>query len=117
MVISMVISRTKRFNVFNWCTSMQQSRYTWFILSSLLGLLFILWGALTPSRPLLPGDDPWLALPGFLMFFLGIFGSIETLLSSRSRGSSPTSEGSSVAAVAASSPSQKSSLTSSVEKE
>ncbi|MCF2142307.1 MAG: hypothetical protein K9W42_01215 [Candidatus Heimdallarchaeota archaeon] len=113
----MVISRMKRFNVFSWCTSMQQTRYTWFILSSLLGLLFILWGALTPSRPLLPGDDPWLVLPGFLMFFLGIFGSIETLLSSRSRDSPPTSEHPSAAVVSASSPSQASSLTSSVNKE
>ncbi len=55
---------------------MRQTRLTWFIISGVLGLLFIIWGAITPNIDLLPGDV-WLILPGILMFFICLFGILE----------------------------------------
>jgi len=92
MVISLVILRIMLYSCLLVCILMRQTRYTWFIISSILGLLFLLWGALTPSRPLLPGEDSWLVLPGLLMFFIGIFGSFEILLSARAQKHSPAVE-------------------------
>jgi hypothetical protein len=61
---------------------MRQTRTTWFIISSLLGLLFIIWGAIANPRPLIPGDS-WLVLPGLLLFVLGLFGILDDFLVDR----------------------------------
>ncbi|NHK32871.1 MAG: hypothetical protein FK730_16105 [Asgard group archaeon] len=61
---------------------MRQTRATWFIISSLLGLLFIIWGAIANSRPLIPGDS-WLVLPGLLLFAIGLFGILDDFLVDR----------------------------------
>jgi len=61
---------------------MRQTRITWFIISSLLGILFIIWGAITNTRPLIPGDS-WLVLPGLILFAIGLFGVLEDYLMDR----------------------------------
>jgi hypothetical protein len=61
---------------------MRQTRTTWFIISSLLGLLFIIWGAIANPRPLVPGDS-WLVLPGLLLFAIGLFGILDDFLVDR----------------------------------
>lgn len=61
---------------------MRQTRATWFIINSLLGILFIIWGAITNARPLIPGDS-WLVLPGLILFATGLFGVFEDFLVDR----------------------------------
>lgn len=55
---------------------MHETHHIWHYVSTVLGLLFILWGALTPNHPLIPGDI-WLIFPGLLLFFTGLFGILE----------------------------------------
>ncbi|HUT81723.1 MAG TPA: hypothetical protein VMZ29_11025 [Candidatus Bathyarchaeia archaeon] len=57
---------------------MRQTRLTWFIISGVIGVIFIIWGALTLNRLLIPGDI-WLILPGILMFFIALFGILEDI--------------------------------------
>ncbi|MBN1328482.1 MAG: hypothetical protein JXA54_03310 [Candidatus Heimdallarchaeota archaeon] len=57
---------------------MRQTRLTWFIINGVIGVIFIIWGAITQNRLLLPGDI-WLILPGILMFFIGVFGILEDI--------------------------------------
>lgn len=62
---------------------MRQNQLIWFISSSVLGVLFILWASLAPALPLIPGDI-WLLVPGFLMLFLGFLGIFDLYLLKRS---------------------------------
>jgi len=68
-------------------SKMKQTRLTWFIISSVLGILFIIWGAIAfnpePAIPKLIPGDIWLILPGILMLFLGLFGIFEDYLADR----------------------------------
>ena len=61
---------------------MRQTRLTWQLISTLLGVLFIIWGAITPQFPLLPGDV-WLVVPGSLMFVIGVFGIVDDVLAAK----------------------------------
>ena len=55
---------------------MRETHHIWYYVSTVLGLLFVIWGALTPNHPLIPGDV-WIILPGLLLFFTGLFGILE----------------------------------------
>ncbi|MGC9778556.1 MAG: hypothetical protein HZR80_04885 [Candidatus Heimdallarchaeota archaeon] len=61
---------------------MRETHHIWYIVSTVLGLLFIIWGALTPNHPLIPGDV-WLVLPGILLFVTGLFGIFEEYIIER----------------------------------
>lgn len=58
---------------------MRENYLIWFSTSSILGVLFILWGALAPSMPLIPGDI-WLIVPGSVMLVLGLAGIFENII-------------------------------------
>ncbi|MFW9924876.1 MAG: PCI domain-containing protein [Candidatus Thorarchaeota archaeon] len=58
---------------------MRENYLVWFISNSILGVLFILWGSLAPSMPLIPGDI-WLLVPGSIMLLLGIVGILENII-------------------------------------
>ena len=55
---------------------MRSIHHIWFIVSIVLGTLFIIWGSLAPSMPLIPGDI-WLLLPGILLVLPSFFGVFE----------------------------------------
>jgi len=59
---------------------MRDTQHTWFIVSGITGILFIIWGSIaTDARPLIPGD-PWLVVPGCMLFIIGISGILEGLI-------------------------------------
>jgi hypothetical protein len=59
---------------------MRDNQHTWFIISGITGILFIIWGGIaTDARPLIPGDL-WLILPGCMLLIIGIVGILEGLI-------------------------------------
>jgi hypothetical protein len=59
---------------------MRDNQHTWFIISGITGVLFIIWGAIaTEARPLIPGDL-WIILPGSMLLIIGIVGILEGLI-------------------------------------
>lgn len=61
---------------------MRENQYIWFIVNCVLGVLFIIWGSLAPSMPLIPGDY-WIILPGSVLLFVGMLGIIEGIILER----------------------------------
>ncbi|NHJ86534.1 MAG: hypothetical protein FK734_13800 [Asgard group archaeon] len=61
---------------------MRETYQAWFIISDILGIFFIIWGAITENHPLIPGDV-WLVLPGIILFIVGTYGIIEGFLISK----------------------------------
>ncbi|MBD3192902.1 MAG: hypothetical protein GF308_19840 [Candidatus Heimdallarchaeota archaeon] len=55
---------------------MRVNSLLWLTINSVLGILFIVWGSLTPELVLFPGDL-WLILPGILMVLIGLFAFLE----------------------------------------
>jgi len=59
---------------------MRDNQHTWFIVSGITGILFIIWGSIaTEARPLIPGDL-WLILPGCMLLLVSIVGILEGLI-------------------------------------
>jgi len=61
---------------------MRENHYIWFITSSILGVLFIIWGSIAPSALLIPGDI-WLIVPGILMVVVGLLGIFDSIITDR----------------------------------
>lgn len=61
---------------------MQENQYIWFIVNSVLGVLFIIWASIAPSMPLIPGNI-WMILPGSVLFLIGTLGIAEGLILER----------------------------------
>ncbi|NHJ32858.1 MAG: hypothetical protein FK732_08345 [Asgard group archaeon] len=56
---------------------MRDNQHTWFIVSGITGILFIIWGSIaTDARPLIPGDQ-YLVIPGCMLVIIGITGILE----------------------------------------
>ncbi len=56
---------------------MRDNQHTWFIVSGITGILFIIWGSIaTEARPLIPGDH-WLVVPGCMLLIISISGILE----------------------------------------
>lgn len=56
---------------------MRDNQHTWFIVSGITGILFIIWGSIaTDARPLIPGDH-WLVVPGCMLLIISISGILE----------------------------------------
>lgn len=59
---------------------MRENHHTWFIVSGITGILFIIWGSIaTDARPLIPGDH-WLVVPGCMLLIISIIGILEGLV-------------------------------------
>ena len=59
---------------------MRDNQHTWFIVSGITGILFIIWGSIaTDARPLIPGDV-WLVVPGCMLLIISISGILEGLI-------------------------------------
>lgn len=59
---------------------MRENHHTWFIVSGITGILFIIWGSIaTDARPLIPGDH-WLVVPGCMLLIISIIGILEGLI-------------------------------------
>ncbi|MHA1586192.1 MAG: hypothetical protein ACTSUW_02545 [Candidatus Heimdallarchaeota archaeon] len=59
---------------------MRDNQHTWFIVSGITGILFIIWGSIaTDARPLIPGDH-WLVVPGCMLLIISISGILEGLI-------------------------------------
>lgn len=61
---------------------MRESHYIWFIASSVLGILFIIWASIAPSLPLVPGDI-WMLIPGITLVIIGLLGIFDSMVSDR----------------------------------
>ncbi len=61
---------------------MRENHFIWFITSSVLGVLFIIWASIAPSLPLVPGDI-WMLIPGIILVVIGLLGIFDSMVSDR----------------------------------
>ncbi|MHA1154553.1 MAG: hypothetical protein ACTSQK_00445 [Candidatus Heimdallarchaeota archaeon] len=61
---------------------MRENHFIWFITSSVLGILIIIWASIAPSLTLVPGDI-WMLIPGIILVFIGLLGIMDSMVSDR----------------------------------
>ncbi len=61
---------------------MRENHFIWFITSSVLGILFIIWASIAPSFTLIPGDI-WMIIPGIILVVIGLLGIFDSIVSDR----------------------------------
>lgn len=61
---------------------MRENHFIWFITSSVLGILFIIWASIAPSLTLIPGDI-WMLIPGITLVVIGLLGIFDSMVSDR----------------------------------
>jgi hypothetical protein len=56
----------------------RELKHIWFIFSGIFGVLFIIWGSITPCLQNFPGDI-WLIVPGILMVLFSLLGFLQKI--------------------------------------